>query len=312
LLTVVAHGGTVADASPSLRQRFWNPEARLAYVLILPTVVFLAVFMFYPIVYVFVMSLFRTNKLSALTRFVGVRNFVDRFQDREFWWAALRSVIWTSIGVSTKFLLGMTIAVLLNVKYWGRKAARMAFIIPWASSVPISALLWKWVYHPDFGLLNRTLSATGIWPNPPGWLGTPFPAFAACMWVDIWIGIPFFALVFLAGMQAIPQELYESAHMDGAGAVRGFFSITLAGLRELILISTLLSAIWTFNDFNVIYILTRAGPANTTNILITSVYIDAFVEQRFDWAAVQSVVTFAILTIVSVVYARFYFRQENV
>jgi ABC-type sugar transport system permease subunit len=152
---------------------------------------------------------------------------------------------------------------------------------------------------------------TGIWPHPPGWLGAPFSAFAATMWVDIWIGIPFFALVFLAGMQAVPQELYESAHIDGAGPARSFFSITLAGLRELILISTLLSAIWTFNDFNVIYILTRAGPASSTNILITSVYMNAFVDRRFDWAAVQSVVTFAILVIVSVVYARFYFRQED-
>jgi multiple sugar transport system permease protein len=289
----------------------WNSEARLAYILMLPTAVFLVAFMFYPIGYVFVMSLFRTNKLSALTKFVGFANFVDRFHDPEFWWAALRSLIWTAIGVSAKFLLGMTIAVLLNVNYRGRKAARMAFIIPWASSVPISAMLWKWVYHPAFGLLNRTLSVTGIWPNPPGWLGAPISAFGASMWVDIWIGIPFFALVFLAGMQAVPHELYESAHIDGAGSVRSFFSITLAGLRELILISTLLSAIWTFNDFNVIYILTRAGPANTTNILITSVYMNAFVDRRFDWAAVQSVVTFVILTIVSVVYARFYFRQEN-
>ena len=301
----------MADVRLSLRQRIWNPEARLAYMLILPTLIFLAAFMFYPIVYVFVMSLFRTNKLSDLTRFVGLANFIDRFHNKEFWWACLRSLIWTAIGVSVKFLLGMTIAVLLNVQYRGRKAARLAFIIPWASSVPISALLWKWVYHPGFGLLNYSLKASGLWANPPGWLGAPYTAFGASMWVDIWIGIPFFALVFLAGMQAVPHELYESAHIDGAGAVRSFFSITLAGLRELILISTLLSAIWTFNDFNVIYILTRAGPANTTNILITSVYIDAFVNRRFDWAAVQSVVTFFVLTLVSVVYARFYFRQER-
>ncbi len=302
----------MADAHLTLRHRIWNPEARLAYILILPTFLFLVAFMFYPIVYVFVMSFFRTNKLSDLTRFVGLGNFIDRFQDREFWWACIRSLIWTGSGVTVKFLAGMTIAILLNVKYRGRKAARMAFIIPWASSVPISALLWQWVYHPEFGLLSYTLSATGLWPNPPGWLGAPLPAFMSTMWVDIWIGIPFFALVFLAGMQAIPNELYESAHMDGAGGVRSFFSITLAGLRELILISTLLSAIWTFNDFNVIYIMTRAGPANGTNILITSVYINAFVDLRFDWAAVQSVITFLILTIVSIVYARFYFRQENV
>ena len=99
--------------------------------------------------------------------------------------------------------------------------------------------------------------------------------------------------------------------MDGAGGWRGYFSITLPGLRELILISTLLSAIWTFNDFNVIFILTRAGPALSTNILITSVYMNGFIDLRFDWAAVQAVVTFFVLTIVSVTYAQFYFRKEK-
>jgi multiple sugar transport system permease protein len=300
----------VADGTLSLRKRLWNPEARLAYLLIGPTAVFLIFFMFYPIIYVFVMSFFRTNSLSQLTRFVGFANFVDRFHDHEFWMAALRSLVWTGSGVAVKFLIGMTIAILLNVHYVGQKIARMLFIIPWASSVPISALLWQWVYHPEFGLLNHTLKITGLWTNPPVWLGYSTSAFIGCLWVDIWVGIPFFALVFLAGMQAIPQELYESAHMDGAGAGRRFFSITIPGLRELILISTLLSAIWTFNDFNVIFILTHAGPANATNILITSVYMNAFVDLRFDWAAVQAVVTFVILTLVSLVYARFYFRRE--
>jgi len=301
----------MADATLSLKKRLWNPEARLAYILIAPTLLFLAVFMFYPIIYVFVMSLYRTNQLSQLTKFIGLSNFVDRFTDHEFWMAAFRSVVWTSSGVAVKFLAGMIIAILLNVKYRGRKVFRLLFIIPWASSVPISALLWQWVYHPEFGLLNHTLKITGLWANPPAWLGAPFSAFVACLWVDIWIGIPFFALVFLAGMQAIPQELYESAHMDGAGGWRSYFSITLPGLRELILISTLLSAIWTFNDFNVIFILTRTGPALSTNILITSVYMNGFIDLRFDYAAVQAVVTFIVLTIVSIIYARFYFRREN-
>jgi len=295
----------------SLRQRLWNPEARLAYALLAATILFLSFFMFYPIVYVFVMSFFRTNQLSQLTRFVGFGNYLDRFHDREFWMAAIRSVVWTASGVGVKFFLGMLIAILLNVRYRGRKALRLLFIIPWASSVPISALLWMWVYHPEFGLLNYTLKVTGLWTNPPIWLGTPLPAFFACLWVDIWIGIPFFALVFLAGMQAIPEELYESAHMDGAGGWRSYFSITLPGLRELILISTLLSAIWTFNDFNVIFIMTRTGPALSTNILVTSVYMNAFIDLRFDWAAVQAVVTFVVLTIISLVYARIYFKRES-
>ncbi|MCX7038223.1 MAG: sugar ABC transporter permease [Spirochaetes bacterium] len=284
-------------AALSLRRRFWNPEARLAYILIAPTILFLIAFMFYPIVYVFVMSLFRTNRLSDLTSFVGLANYAARFKDREFWGVLLRSLSWTGIGVAVKFFAGMSIALLLNVKYRGRKLARMLFIIPWASSVPISALLWQWVYHPEFGLLNHSLKISGLWANPPVWLGRPTSAFIGCIWVDIWVGIPFFALVFLAGMQAVPLELYESAHMDGAGSVRRFFSITVPGLRDLILISTLLSAIWTFNDFN--------------DILITSVYMSAFVFLKFDQAAVMAVVTFVILTIVSVIYARFYFKRES-
>jgi multiple sugar transport system permease protein len=301
----------VGSPELSLRKRFWNPETRLAYVLMAPTILFLAAFMFFPIAYVFLMSLFRTNKLSDLVSFVGFKNYIDRFLDPDFWAVSMRSVYWTVLGVAVKFLLGLLIAVLLNVKYRGRKIARMLFIIPWASSVPISTLLWQWVYHPEFGLLNHTLKALGVWGSPPMWLGYPLSAFIACMWVDIWVGVPFFALVFLAGMQAIPHELYESAHMDGAGAWRSFRSITMPGLREIILISTLLSAIWTFNDFNVIFILTRGGPANSTNILITSIYMNAFVDLRFDKAAVQAVVTFIILTIVSIFYARFYFKSER-
>lgn len=306
-------GDTVGDAvALTLRRRLWNAEARLAYILIAPTILFLIAFMFYPIVYVFVMSLFKTNRLSDLTSFAGFANYAARFQDREFWAVLLRSLSWTSIGVAVKFLAGMCIALLLNVKYSGRKVARMLFIIPWASSVPISALLWQWVYHPEFGLLNHSLKISGLWANPPIWLGRPTSAFIGCIWVDIWVGIPFFALVFLAGMQAVPLELYESAHIDGAGPVRRFFSITVPGLRDLILISTLLSAIWTFNDFNVIFILTRGGPAGATDILITSVYMSAFVFQKFDQAAVMAVVTFVILTIVSVIYARFYFKTERI
>jgi multiple sugar transport system permease protein len=301
----------VTDATLSLRRRLWNPEARLAYVLMIPTVAFIVAFMFYPIVYVFIMSLYKTNQLSDLKSYVGFANYLDRFRDPEFWRVSVRSVAWTGIAVAVKFLLGMIIAMLLNVPYQGRKAARLLFIIPWASSVPISTLLWQWVYHPEFGLLNYTLKVTGIAANPPAWLGQPTTAFIGCIWVDIWIGIPFFALVFLAGMQAIPHELYESAHMDGAGAGRRFFAITVPGIRDLILISTLLSAIWTFNDFNVIYILTKGGPANTTQILITNVYMNSFVDLKWSKAAVQAVITFVVLTIVSVIYARFYFRRER-
>ena len=291
--------------------RLWNAEARLAYVLVLPALAVLATLMLYPIAYVFQMALFRTDKLGRLQEFVGLANFAEHMSDREFWQIAFRSIYWTVFGVAAKTLLGMVIAVLLNVDYPGRKVARMLFIIPWASAAPISALIWQWVYHAEFGLLNHTLRASGLWPDPPIWLGYPVPAFIATLWVDVWIGIPFMALVFLAGMQSIPAEQYESAEIDGANAAQRFWFITLPGIRHIVLIATMLSSLWTFNDFNTIYILTRGGPAGSTDILITAIYKSGFEWLKFSRAAVMAVVTFLILAAVSIVYARVYFRTER-
>jgi multiple sugar transport system permease protein len=267
--------------------------------------------MFYPIVYVLLMAFFKTDKLSRLRGFIGLQNFISEMAEPEFWEITGRSLLWTALAVVTKTLFGMTIALILNVKYTGRKIARMLFIIPWASAVPISSMLWRWVYHPVYGLLNHTLKVTGLWATPPTWLGYPIPAFTACIWVDIWIGIPFMALVFLAGMQAISEDLYESASLDGVNWWQKFFFITLPGIRHIVLIATLLSCLWTFNDFNTIYILTMGGPAGATDILITRIYQNAFKWLRFDRAAVMAFVTFIILTILSVGYSRVYFKEER-
>jgi multiple sugar transport system permease protein len=144
--------------------------------------------------------------------------------------------------------------------------------------------------------------------NPPVWLGMPTSSFIACIWVDIWIGIPFMALVFLAGMQSVPKDLYESAEVDGVNSTEKFFYITIPSIKQIVFIATLLSSLWTFNDFNTIYILTRGGPAGATDILITSIYKNGFEWLKFSDAAVMAVVTFIILMILSVVYARMYFR----
>jgi len=293
------------------KSKLLNEEARLAYILLAPAVIVLVAFMFYPIIYVFLMSFFDTDKLGRLRSFAAFKNYKVLFQTKDFWTITGRSILWTVIGVTTKTLFGLIIALLLNIEYRGRKFARMLFIIPWASAVPISAMLWQWVYNPEFGLLNFTLQATGIWKNPPIWLGQPISAFFACMWVDIWIGIPFMSLVFLAGMQAIPNELYESAYIDGVNSFQKFFYITLPGITELIMIATLLSSLWTFNDFNVIYILTKGGPGGATDILITSVYKNGFEWLKFNIASVMAVVTFLILAIVSIVYAKIYFGRER-
>ncbi len=290
---------------------FWTTESKLAYMLLFPALAVLVVFMLYPIVYVFLMAFFKTNKLGHIMNFFGFGNFMLLFRNKAFWDVTMRSVIWTMVGVSSKTIVGLTIALLLNVEFVGRKVYRTLVIIPWASSIPISAMLWQWTYQSEFGLLNYTLKATGLWNNPPMWLAYPKSAFFACMYVDIWLGIPFMAMVFLAGLQSIPQDIYESAKVDGASAWVTFWQITLPMLKRVLLVATLLSSLWTFNDFNVIYILTKGGPVNKTDILITFIYKYSFQFLKFGPAAAMSVITFAILLMVSLVYARFYFRSEE-
>jgi len=289
---------------------FWSTEAKLAYLFLIPATVYLIAFMIYPIINVIIMSLYSTNKMAKLIDFVGFRNYTDLFRRKDFWEVMLRSIYWTALAVGVKTLAGMVIALLLNVEYKGRKIARTLIIIPWASSVPISAMIWTWVYHPEFGLLSHTLKVTGIWKNPPIWLGSATWAFFSVIWVDIWIGIPFMTLVFLAGMQAISKDLYEAAIVDGANTIQKFLYITLPGLRDVLLIATLLSTLWTFNDFNTIYIMTEGGPANSTHILITYIYQRTFQWLKWNYGAVMAVITFIILSIIAWIYARVYFRKE--
>jgi len=288
-----------------------NREATLAYFLILPSSVVLVSLMLYPIVYVFLMSVFKTNKLAGLVEFSGLRNYHQLARNPVFWAQLLRTLVWTTIGIIGHLFFGMVFALLLNREFTGRKIARLFLIVPWAAAIPISAMIWKWVFDPEFGLLNYSLRASGLWSKPPAWLGLPISAFTAVMWVDIWVGIPFVALVLLAGMQGISKDLYESAEIDGAGRWVSFWRITVPCIRHIIIIATLLTALWTFNDFNVIYILTRGGPAGSTDILITSIYRNGFEWLRFDRASTMSIVTFIILTVFSLLYARLYFRDEH-
>ncbi len=289
---------------------FWTTESKVAYLFLFPATAVLIAFMFYPIVYVFALAFFKTNRLGNLVEYIGMGNFKALFVTSAFWEVTIRSILWTALAVSAKTLSGLGIALLLNIEFIGRKWARTLVIIPWASSVPISAMLWQWTYNNDFGLLNYTLRATGLWNTPPIWLAYPRSAFFAALYVDIWIGIPFMALVHLAGLQAIPQELYESAEVDGVNTWQKFWYITLPLLKRIMLIATLLSVFWTFNDFNVIYILTKGGPAGSTDILVTYIYKHAFEFLKFGTAAAMAVMTFVILLIVSVIYAHFYFKNE--
>lgn len=295
---------------PKKKGYFWSTESRLAYLFLLPATIYLLAFMIYPIINVIIMSFFETNRMARMTQFSGASNYQELFQQEQFITVILRSVLWTGLAVAAKTIFGMVFALLLNVEYTGRKIARTLIILPWATSIPISAIIWRWVYHNEFGLLNYTLKALGIMESAPVWLGHPIYAFYSVIWVDIWIGIPFMTLVFLAGMQSVSKDLYEAAVVDGANAWQKYIHVTLPGIRDVLLIATLLSILWTFNDFNTIYIMTRGGPANSTHILITYIYERTFQWLKWSHGAVMAVITFIILSMVAWIYARIYFKKE--
>jgi multiple sugar transport system permease protein len=285
-------------------------ERKLAYMFMLPATIYVAAFMVYPMIYVVLMSLFVTDKIGRLQEFTFLQNYIDTMSNKEFWEVTIRSGVWTAIGVGTKTVLGICIALLLNVRYAGRRIVRTLFILPWATSVPFSALLWKWTLDTEFGFLNHSLRLAGI-QKPPIWLGKPIPSFISTMWVDIWLGVPFMALVFLAGMQSVSQDMYDAAAIDGCSYMQKHTYITLPSISHIIVVATLLSALWTFNDFNVIYIMTRGGPAGSTDILITGVYKSAFEWLRFNRASVMAVFTFFILSLLAIFYARLYFKAAD-
>jgi multiple sugar transport system permease protein len=273
-----------------------------------PAVLLIAAIIVYPVGTTMLTAFYATDRLGRLRAFVGWENFRLLGADPAFWEILRRSFLWTGLAVAVKTGVGLALALLLNLPFRGRHVVRLLSVIPWALPIPISAMVWQWTYNSEFGLLNHFLKSTGVWTHPPAWLANPGTAFAANLAVDIWIGLPFMALVLLAGLQAIPPEYHEAAAIDGAGVGRRFVHVTLPVLRPVIVMASLLSVIWTFNDFPVIYIITKGGPINTTDILVTHLYKTAFQFLDFGPASTVAVLTFAILLIVSLLYARLYFR----
>ncbi len=293
------------------KQHFFTPDSTFAYVCLLPSMVALAVFMFYPIGYVFVMAFYKTNMVGDLERFVGWNNFQDLFESRKFIAVIIRTILWTTLAVVIKMVIGLMIGLALNQTFKGRKTVRALVILPWATSIPISVMLWQWTFNAEYGLLNHTLETLGIWSNPPIWLATSWSAFTATLSVDIWLGLSFLGLVYLAGLQSIPAELYEAAKIDGATWWQQFYHVTIPSMRKVLMIVTLLSFFWTFNDFNTIFILTNGGPAGSTEILVTYLYRHGFEFLKWHQASAIAVVTFFILILTSMLYAYFYKKYDE-
>jgi multiple sugar transport system permease protein len=243
--------------------QFLGRDWALGYLFLAPVLAVLLGLMAYPFILAVYLSL--TNKtIGSQADFIGLANYVDLLSNTEFRQTALTTFIYTAGTVGVKFVIGMATALLVNRQLKGRDLSRALLFIPWSIPVVVAAYSWRWIFDDMNGVLNLILTRLHLTHDFIYWLADPRVALYSVMAVVIWVGTPFYTMNFLAGMQAIPLELYEAADLDGAGPVAKFLYVTLPSLEDVIVVTLLLSTIWTANQLQYVFVLTQGGPIGTT------------------------------------------------
>jgi len=238
-------------------------------------------------------------------RLIGFAQYLSVFKQQLFWSILLKTIIWTLVNIVFHVVIGVFLAVVLHQKFIrGKPAWRVALILPWALPQYISALTWRGMFNYEYGAVNLLITKY-LHLSPVQWLTSPFEAFLAVIITNIWLGFPFMMVIALGGLQSIPDELYEAADVDGASKWFQFWNITAPLLRPVMIPAITLGIVWTFNNINVVWLVSNMGePADSTHILVSYVYKAAFNMYRFGWAAALSVVIFAILFVCAQVFLK--------
>jgi multiple sugar transport system permease protein len=237
-------------------------------------------------------------------RFVGLANYLRLVHDPVFWLTLWNSFVWVFGSVVLQFVAGFAAALLLHQAFTGRAVVRTVALLPWIIPGVVVGLIWEWLYQPNYGVINDLLIKVGWLHDRVAWLSSPDLAMAAVVFTNVWRGIPFFAIMLLAGLQAIPEELYEAARIDGAGVVDRFWFVTLPLMRPIIVVATATRIIWTFNYADLIFVMTGGGPANATQITSTYTLLQAYSNLDFGYAAALSVVLLLVMLAFTAVYLR--------
>jgi arabinogalactan oligomer/maltooligosaccharide transport system permease protein len=278
----------------------------VAYAFALPAVVVIFAVIVFPFVWNIVLSLSDMSLVRFRDwRVVGLQNYAEVLSDSRLWGLTgvfLKTLLWTVINVVLHVALGVMLAVALNGPVRGKALYRLLLIIPWAVPAYITALTWRGMFDYEYGAVNLML---GRWMGMPpvNWLGEPLRAFEACIIANVWLGFPFMMVIALGGLQGIPQELYEAARIDRATRWQQFWHITLPLLKPVLLPAATLGAIWTFNNLNVVWLVSNGGePQDSTHILVSYVYKSVFNLYRYGYGAALSMVMFLILLAFSALF----------
>lgn len=291
--------------------RLLGKDAALGYALVTPLLLVIVGLLAYPIISALLLS-FQDRMLGSPGRFIGLENYAELlFSDRRFRTVVSNSVIFTVISVAGKLLIGMGMAVLLNQRIAARAMFRGWLLLPWVAPTFVTALTWRWMFDGTSGVINYILMVFGVITSPIAWLGSGATALLAVITTNIWRGFPFFGVSLLAGMQAIPAELYEAADVDGASPWQKFWHITLPGVRTVLVVTTMLSTIWTFNDFQIVWIMTGGGPAYATHLFATYSYKVGFTGSRLGYAVAVSTILAPLLIVMILALSPLIMRGER-
>lgn len=276
--------------------------------LVVPAFVLLAAVVFYPFLYNFLLA-FGNMNLNRLRdwEFIGLRQFVRIFTEPsqpDFYAVFVKTIIWTVVNVAFHVILGVFLALLLNQAIRGKSVYRTLLILPWAIPQYIVALTWRGMFNYEYGSINLIITKYLGLPAVE-WLRSPTEAFLACIVTNVWLGFPFMMVVALGALQSIPHELYEAADIDGASWWHKLRTITLPLIRPVMIPAVTLGTIWTFNNLNIVWLVSNGGePSDNTHILVSFVYKAAFNFYSFSYAAALSIVIFVILLVVSLILMR--------
>jgi multiple sugar transport system permease protein len=302
----------IAAVAAPVRSRVseWlDREQLLGPLFVAPALVLILVLVAYPFCVAVYFALSNAF-IGRPSHFVGIRNFVNLWQSDAFVHTFRNAFVFTGSAVLLKVVLGITLALLLNEQLFFKRLIRGAVLLPWVIPTALSTLGWSWMFNSLYSVVNWTGIALGVMHPPgPNWLGQTYYAMAAVVTVNVWRGLPFFAITILAGLVAIPRELYEAAETDGAGAVARFWYVTLPLLRPVLAIVVLFSTIFTFSDFNIVYVLTHGGPINSTHLFATLARMIGLDTGRIGEGAAISLYLFPVLVLVVWAQLRFVRRQ---
>lgn len=304
------------------QRKGWTPafwltwkKSRLAYAFILPALLAVGIVIIYPLVNVVVTSFQRYNLLEIFTKgssYVGFANYVEILKDPEFWYSLKITLVFTAACVILTILVGLAVALLLNLEFPGYKLLSVAILVPWVMPRVASSILWKWIYDDQFGILNYLLTLLGFKGMAKyAWLAHTGSALWAVIIVVVWQSFPFIAVSLLAALQSISPEIYEAATIDGAGPWQRLRFITLPLLRNILGVLTVISTIWDFKAFDQMWVLTEGGPAGGTMILGIHTWMNAFAYLRMGRASALAVIMLFLVTAITLFYLKIFNREED-